>query len=395
VWPLAWYGAANALMRETVVADQRNLVRARPYFSEQDIADALRLIETCLRTGSLVLGPLATEFERKFADMAGARYAIAVSSGTAALEIGMRCMNVAGREVIVPTETFVASVNAVLLAGGRPVFAEILPDTLCLDVDDVARRITPKTAGVLVVHMAGLIQPDIEALRRLCEQRGLFLAEDAAHAPGARVGALRAGALGKFGCFSFYPTKLITTGEGGMITTDDPALDRLARSYRNHGANPNGADYVRVSANLRMSEITAALGIVQIAHLDEFIQKRCHLASRYARQLHGVRGLAHVPSPAERTHVFWNYIVMLAEGIDRSAVANRLSDVGVPSAWPYDPPCHLQPVFVKELGSREGDLPRSEEAMKRHLALPMHAVLTDDDVTFISNALIEALKPSR
>jgi perosamine synthetase len=377
------------------VAERRQLVRARPHFSEQEIAEALRMIEKCLRTGSLVMGPLATELEQSFAKKIGVRHAIAVSSGTAALEIGMRCMNVKGREVIVPTETFVASANAVLLAGGRPVFAEVRPDTLCLDVDDVARRITPKTAGVLVVHMAGLIQPDIDALAKLCDERGLFLAEDAAHAPGARMGPRSAGALGKFGCFSFYPTKLITTGEGGMLTTDDDAIDGLVRSYRNHGANSNGADYVRVSANLRMPEISAALGIVQLAHLAEFIEKRCHIASLYAKHLEGTKGLSTIPRPMEGRHVFWNYIVMLAEGIDRAAVAKRLSDVGVPSAWPYDPPCHLQPVFMKELGSHDGDLPHSERALKRHLALPMHVLLTDDDVSFISNALTEALHAER
>ncbi len=374
--------------------EKRKIVRARPYFAEEDIVEALRLIETCLRSGSLVMGPLATELERKFADAVGVRHAIAVNSGTAALEIGMRCMQLAGREVIVPTETFVASANSVLLAGGRPVFAEVRPETLCLDVDDVARRITPRTAGVLVVHMAGLVQPDIGALRDLCEKRGLFLAEDAAHAPGARIDAEHAGAFGRFGCFSFYPTKLMTTGEGGMLTTDDPAIDALARSYRNHGSNPEGADYVRVSANFRMSEITAALGLVQIARLDEFVKKRRDLARLYAKHLDGVRGLSLPPSDTTGAHVYWNYIVMLPEGTDRAGLAKRLGERGVPVAWPYDPPCHLQPVFMRELGCRAGDLPRSERSLQRHLALPMHVGLTDEDIAYVSNALLDTLSSS-
>lgn len=374
--------------------ERRRLVRARPHFSEADIAEALRLIETCLRSGSLVMGPLAAEFEKRFAEKVGVRHAISVSSGTAALEIGMRCMQLEGREVIMPTETFVASANAVLLAGGRPVFAEVRPETLCLDLDDVARRITPRTAGVLVVHMAGLVQPDIGALRTLCEERGLFLAEDAAHAPGARIGEEHAGAFGRFGCFSFYPTKVITTGEGGMLTTNDPALAALARSYRNHGANPEGADYVRISANFRMSEITAALGVVQVAHLEEFVEKRRSLARLYARHLEGARGLSLPPSDTTGAHVYWNYIVMLPEGTDRGKLAKRLGERGVPVAWPYDPPCHLQPVFMRELGYRAGALPRSERALSRHLALPMHVELTGEDIAYISGALIEALAPT-
>jgi dTDP-4-amino-4,6-dideoxygalactose transaminase len=337
------------------------------------------------------MGPLAAELEQTFARMAGVTHAIAVSSGTAALEIGMRCMQLDGREVIVPTETFVASANAVLLAGGRPVFAEVRPETLCLDIDDVARRITPRTAGVLVVHMAGLVQPDIHALRQLCEERGLFLAEDAAHAPGARIDRECAGAFGRFGCFSFYPTKLMTTGEGGMLTTNDAAIDTLARSYRNHGANPQGADYVRVSANFRMSEVTAALGLVQIARLEEFVQRRRELARLYAKHLEGARRLSLPPSDTTGAHVYWNYIVMLAEGTDRAGLAKRLGERGVPVAWPYDPPCHLQPVFMRELGCQAGDLPLSERALTRHLALPMHVGLTGEDIAYISNALSEAL----
>jgi perosamine synthetase len=370
----------------------RPILRTRPYFSEADIAETLRLVEQCLRSGVLVMGPLAAELERKFAEMTGVKHAVAVSTGTAALEIGLRCMELRGREVIVPTETFVASANAVLLAGGRPVFAEVRPDTLCLDLDDVVRRITPNTAGVMTVHMAGLIQPDIEALRGLCVDRGLFLVEDAAHAPGASVGGKRAGSFGQFGCFSFYATKVMTTGEGGMLTTNDAALAELARSYRNHGASLQGSDYTRVSANWRLPEVSAALGLVQLTHLDEFIERRCQIAQRYREELKAVRRLTLPPSDATLRHVYWNYIVMLEEGTDRSALARRLMDeFGVPVAWPYDPPCHLQPVFMRELGCRPGDLPQSERALRRHLALPMHVALTDDEVAHVARSLAVCL----
>ncbi len=220
------------------------------------------------------MGPSVEEFEQKFAHMAGVKHAIAVNSGTAALGIVTLCLGVRDREVIVPTETFVASANSVILAGGRPVFAEIHRDTLCLDLADVERRIGPKTAAVMAVHMAGLIQSDINALEEMCRKKNIALIEDAAHAIGASYNGRKAGGLGKAGCFSFYPTKVITTGEGGMITTDDSNISDIARSYRNHGAAPDNSMYERVSTNWRMTEISAVIGLSQLRHLDEFITKR-------------------------------------------------------------------------------------------------------------------------
>jgi dTDP-4-amino-4,6-dideoxygalactose transaminase len=295
----------------------RKVVRACPYIPDEDIQAILGLIEQSLRSGTLTMGPLVKDFEAQFAAMVGVKHAIAVSSGTAALQIALRCIGVAGREVIVPTETFVASANSVILAGGKPVFAEINPETLCLDFTDVERRITSKTTAVMIVHMAGLISPNIDYLVKLCERHGLALLEDAAHAHGASFGRRRAGSFGRAGCFSFYPTKVITAGEGGMITTNYDGLASMAGSLRNHGVNPKSDDYVRVSTNWRMPEANAAIGLVQLRRLNDFLDRRNEIAALYDRGLASIAGIRPLPTYPAVRHSYWNYIAMLDERIDR------------------------------------------------------------------------------
>lgn len=373
----------------------KRVVRARPFFPEPDIENILSLIRQSLCSGHLTNGEHVLEFERRFAASVGVKHAVAVNSGTAALEISLRAMDIVGREVIVPPETFVASANSVILAGGIPVFAEIHPDTYCLDLEDVARRITNKTAAVMLVHMAGLVVPDISRFQELCAQRGIDLIEDAAHAHGASFGGRRAGSFGRAGCFSFYPTKVITSAEGGMITTNDDSLAIRARSLRNHGANPNGSDYIEVSTNMRMPEPLAAIGLVQLARLDEFVEHRNAIASRYDAGILDIDGIRPLPAHGG-VHSYWNYLAVLSPGIDRSALARCLREqYGVDIAWPYDPPCHLQPVFQRVLGTKPGDLPLSEAALQRHVALPMHAALTLEDADYVLESLRVALSGIR
>jgi dTDP-4-amino-4,6-dideoxygalactose transaminase len=371
-------------------------VRARPYFPEPDIESILALIRQSLCSGHLTNGEHVREFERQFAAFVGVRHAIAVSTGTAALEISLRAMEISGEEVILPSETFVASANSIILAGGTPVFAEIHPDTYCLDIEDVERRITSRTAAVMLVHMAGLVVPNIGQLQELCALRGIDLIEDAAHAHGASHEGKRAGSFGRAGCFSFYPTKVITTAEGGMITTDDDALARTARSLRNHGANPDGPDYTLVSTNMRMAEPLAAIGLVQLGRLEEFVERRNAIAARYTSGLREIEGIHPLPVSGG-VHSYWNYLAVLEDGrISRAALAQRLqARYGVEIAWPYDPPCHLQPVFRRVLGSKPEDLPRTEALLRRHIALPMHSALTAEDAEYVLESLQGALSDLR
>jgi perosamine synthetase len=374
----------------------RRVARARPYFPDLDIENILALIRQSLCSGHLTNGEHVRELERRFAASIGVRHAIAVNTGTAALEISLRAMGISGKEVILPTETFVASANSIILAGGTPVFAEIHPDTYCLDVEDMERRITDKTAAVMLVHMAGLVAPNIGQFRELCARRGIALIEDAAHAHGASHAGKPAGSFGRAGCFSFYPTKVITTAEGGMITTDDDALASTARSLRNHGASPDGPDYTQVSSNMRMAEPLAAIGLVQLGRMDEFVERRNAVAARYTSGLREVEGIRPL-TVSGGVHSYWNYLAVLEdERISRAGLAQYLEErYGVEIAWPYDPPCHLQPVFRRVLGTKPGDLPRSEALLRHHIALPMHSALTGEDADYVLESLQGALSELR
>ncbi len=371
----------------------KQVQRNRPYIPDEDIPVILKLIEQSLRSGQLSRGPLVAEFERRFAVIVGVKHAIAVSSGTAALEIVLRCVGVEGKEVILPTETCAACGNAVVLAGGIPIFAEIKPDTLCLDIEDVERRIASRTAAIMMVYMAGLIPPNLEDFLELCSRKGIVFIEDAAHAHGSTFNQRHAGSFGIAGCFSFYATKVITSAEGGMITTNDDALAEKARSLRDHGVNLNGSGYIHISSNWRMSEPCAAIGLVQLERLNEFVDHRNEIANFYTRCLSTMKGIKPFPVFPKIRHSYWHYYAILDEKIDRQSFAHVLAhQFGVQTHWAYDPPCHLQPVFRDRFGYKPGDLPKSERILSHHIGLPMHVGLTMDDAAYVINSVESALR---
>lgn len=368
----------------------RRINMADPHFNAEDRLRIHREIDAIL-DNALSMGPNVQAFEREFAARVGVRHAIAMNSCTSALEAALLAHDVAGREVIVPAETFIATGMAVHLAGGVPVFAEISGDTLCLDLKDVESRVGAKTAGVILVHMAGLVTPDVEDFRRFCDERGLFLIEDAAHSPGARIGAREAGSFGHAGCFSFFPTKVITAGEGGMLTTDDDGIAAYARSFQHRGRDMHSKieRYAMPGRNVRMTEMAALLGRVQFARLDEFLARRRQLAAIYARQLSGVSGLRVIVPTAMESSSFWKVPLLLEHGLDRESITNRMGEAGIAVDWAYQPPLHLQPVFRALYGTTEGLLPRTEDLLGRHLCLPCHPRMTDDDACFVATKLKE------
>ena len=233
---------------------------ARVCFPAEDRAEILARIDEALTSGQLTLGPIGRDLEAQFAKRHATRHAIAVSSGTSALEIILRALGVEGREVLVPANTFFATAAAVVHAGARVRFVECNPATMAFDLDDVAARIGPDTAAVIAVHIGGLISPELPELAQLCEERGIALVEDAAHAHGSSLGGRPAGTFGVAAAFSFYPTKVIAGGEGGMIVTDDDTIDDEARVYRDQGKGSFLANFhTRMGANWRMSEPHAAI----------------------------------------------------------------------------------------------------------------------------------------
>ena len=369
---------------------------ARPVFPAADRAAIATLIDEALASGALTLGRLTRRFEEAFAARHQARHAVAVSSGTAALEIILRSLGVAGRDVVVPANTFFATAAAVVHAGATPVFADVDAATLALSPATVEAALarTDRCAGVIVVHIGGLVSPAVEDVAALCRSRGLFLVEDAAHAHGAGCGGRPAGSFGHAAAFSFYPTKVITAGEGGMIVTDDEALSDDARIYRNQGkASFAGGDHVRMGAAWRMSELHAAVGLVQLARLDEFISVRRRVAAQYDEALADLADSAALRplQPLNGDSNFYKYVAMLDRADRRSDLKRRLrDDHGVAlSGEVYATPLHRQPVFAAYAPSEP--LPVADDVCARHVCLPVHSDMGDDEVEQVVTGVRQVL----
>lgn len=374
------------------MSNQKPIAAARPLFEENDIAEITAGIADVLRGGRLILGKRAADVEQTYAARLGVSHAIGLSSCTAALEIAFRHCRVKGREVIVPTNTFVATAGAVLAAGGHPVFCDVDASDWCLDVDDTLGRMTSRTAAVVVVHIGGLIASGTERLRRECAQRGIVLIEDCAHAHGATLGDREAGSLGDIGCFSFYPTKVLTCGVGGLIATNDDELRKLARTLRHHGAGDSLEEIVHIGNDWILDEVHAVILANQLRRLNERLATRRALATRYDELLAGVAVERPRPMPGSNP-AWYKYAVLLPEGMDGTAVRARFKDdYAIEVGSLYCPPVHLMPAFRTALGTGPGMLPRAESLLPRQITLPMHAALTAEDVDRSVGALKEILR---
>ncbi len=358
-----------------------------PDIDESDI----RAVVEVLRSGRLALGPRAEEFERVLAARVGARYAVATSSGTTALHLIVRTLGLGpGDEVILPSFTFAATLNALLYEGVTPIFAEIERDHFCLCPDDAEGRITPRTRAIVAVDVFG--HP--AAWPRLTELAGrhrLALIDDACEALGASHGGVPVGSFGDAAAFAFYPNKPITTGEGGMIVTDREELAIAAQSLRNHGRRRTSAvlTHERLGYNYRLDEMSAALGLSQIARLDEKIAARERIADRYSAQLGDVAGIE-TPSPDPACSISWfAYVVLLAPETDRDRVIATMESRGVPVRT-YFPPLHREPYVQRRLAGPVA-LPITESIAARTLALPFHPGLTDGDIDRVVTTLRSAV----
>jgi dTDP-4-amino-4,6-dideoxygalactose transaminase len=360
---------------------------ARIVFSDTDRAEICRRVDEILRTGALTLGGNTRELEAAFAAAQEVRFAVAVCSGTAALEIILRSLEVAGREVIVPANTFAATAFAVIAAGGRPVFADVSAATLALSVETVTAALTEDTAAVVLVHIGGLITPEVEELRALCQRRGIPLVEDAAHAHGSSYAGTPAGSFGVANSFSFYPTKVITSGEGGMIVTADERIRDEAVAYRDQGkAGFHSNLHTRLGYAWRMSELHAAVALVHLRRLPEFLAVRRRVAARYDQALRGLAGVTPISPPPESASNYYKYVALLDPGIDRAAFKAEVKQrFGVALAGEvYEIPLHQQPVFGQ---LRHGRLPVAEDVCARQICLPVHSDMTDAEVERVLTAV--------
>ncbi|MBI2723500.1 MAG: DegT/DnrJ/EryC1/StrS aminotransferase family protein [Chloroflexi bacterium] len=367
---------------------------AKIYVPEEDRREILAAIDACLESGQLTLGKHGAAFEEAFAQTAGSRHAIAVSSGTSALEIIFRALGVEGGEVVVPTNTFFATPAAIQHAGGMVRFAECDPATYAIDVDHAKSLLGPNTRAVVIVHIGGVISPRIAELKAACDAAGVPLVEDAAHAHGSTLDNRPAGSFGVAAAFSFYPTKVITAGEGGMIATSDDRINEEARIYRDQGkAGFTSNFHTRLGNNWRLSEPHAVIGRTQLRRLPEFIRARRRVAEVYDRMLPGT-GFTPLGEPKGVVSNYYKYIAMPPVGVDRSALKKRLREryeVGL-SGEVYEAPCHLQPVFGPYA---EGMLPVAEALCRRHVCLPVSAVMSDDDAEYVVESMVKALADVR
>ena len=361
------------------------------YFPDEDRKQILTAIDECLRTGQLTLGKYVKAFEDKFAKMVGTRYAIAVNSGTSSIEIPLRIFGVKGKEIIVPTNTFFATPAAVLHAGARVRFVDVDPQTFSIDVESFEQAIGPETVGVIVVHIAGIVTPRMAEIQEICKQHGLWFLEDAAHAHGACYNGRMAGTFGRAASLSFFPTKVITSAEGGMIATDDVKVYEEALIYRDQGKAESSSNFhTRLGYNWRMSEPHAIIGISQLARLQEFTVARSHIATIYDRGLKNTPGVQAFRLPEGCLSNYYKYIALLEKGVDRSLLKKQLREryqVGL-SGEVYDIPCHQQPIFRPYSA---GEFPNAEDICRRHICLPIYSNMTDNEAEYVLFALKSAL----
>ena len=358
---------------------------ARPYFSEQDISEIKEAVGRILDSGVLILGPYVEELEKKFAHYIGVKHALALSSCTSALEVAMRYFNVNGYEVIVPTNTFIACPNSVVFAGGKPAFADIDPNTYSVNIETVFKKTSDKTKGIMAVHLGGLPIEDIRAIKEECEKKSLFLIEDCSHAHGATLNGKKAGSFGDVGCFSLMATKIITSGLGGLLTTDDDSLYEYALTLRN-SASGKSCNFEYIASDWMMSEISAAIALKQLGNIERYIDARNSLALRYKEHLGSIKELSfHEPSSKIR-QTNYKFLATLDKNVVKDKLVSSARKKGIEIGTLYEKPCHMQPIYQK-IGCKAGDCPVSEEALKHQIALPMHVKLNDNDIETVCSFL--------
>lgn len=365
-----------------------------------DEADVEAVVEV-LRSDWLTTGPKVAAFEAAFAEVAGTAHAVALSSGTAALHAMIAALGIGpGDEVIVPSMTFAATANSALFQGATPLFADIDPDTLLIDPASVAARITPATRAVIAVDYAG--QPcDYSALRAITEPRGIHLLADACHSLGGTLDGRPAGALAEMSAFSLHPVKPVTSGEGGMVTTDDGDLAETMRRFRNHGIasdhrarEAEGTWFYTMETlgyNYRLSDIQCALGLSQLKKLGEWTARRRAIAECYDEAFADLPNVTPLALRADAESAWHLYVIRLADGIDRKGVFEALRGRGVGVNVHYIP-VHLHPYYRERLGTALGLCPVAEAAYERILSLPIFPAMSDGEVARVIDAVNDSVE---
>jgi perosamine synthetase len=364
---------------------RRTIPIAKPVLGREEVEAVKKVFES----GILVQGERIKLFEREFAEYVDVEHAVAMANGTLALDATLRALKLGpGDEVVTSAFSFVASSNCVLFQGAKPVFAEIDPKSFNIEPSDVAEKITAKTKAIIPVHLFG--QPaEMDALKEIAEDQRIALVEDAAQSHGAEYKGQKVGGLGSIGCFSFYATKNMTTGEGGMVTTNNKELARKVRLLRNHGETGK-YHHVILGYNYRMSEASAAVGSVQLKKLDKSNDRRRKNANILTTEIKKISGLTPPYVKNGVKHVFYQYVVRVEEDypLERDKLAEHLKKKGVGVAVHYPTPIYAQPLY-KDLGYGKTVCPVAEDASRRVLSLPVHPSVNKEDIAYILDVLKE------
>ena len=373
-----------------------------PYGRQCIDDDDIQAVIDVLKSDWLTTGPCVESFEKAFTQQVGAKHAVAVSSGTAGLHAAIFALDIKpGDDVIVPAMTFAASANCVVFQGGTPVFADVEPDTLLIDPSDVERKITKNTKAVIAVDYAG--QPcDYDALKKITDRHGIALVDDACHALGAGYKNTPVGSIADISAFSFNPVKHITTGEGGMITTNDAELAQRMRIFRNHGITTDHRqresqgswfyEMVDLGFNYRLTDFQCALGISQLKKLPEWVRRRQAIAGLYDEAFDSLDSVWPLWLKNDVAHAYHLYVVRLKltrMALDRSTVFRMLRDMGIGVNVHYVP-VHLHPFYRKRFHTGPGMCPVAEKVYEQIISLPLFPGMSDADVLIVIDAVRKA-----
>jgi perosamine synthetase len=374
-----------------------------PYGRQTLDDEDIKAVVEVLRSDWLTTGPKVGEFEEALARYVGAKYAVAVSSGTAALHCAMYALGIGvGDEVIVPNMTFAATANCVVYQGGTPVFADVIGDTLLLDPLEVEKKITLRTKAIIAVDYAG--QPcDYDALKEIADRHHLLLVADACHSLGATYRERSVGSLAALSVFSFHPVKHITTGEGGMITTDNEEYAKRMEIFRNHGITTDhrqrGAqgswfyEMTDLGHNYRITDFQCALGMSQLQKLPRWLERRRAIARQYDEAFAEIKGIKPLAVREDVRHAYHLYVVrMEQDGADRATFFQALRSRGIGVNVHYIP-VHLHPFYQNHFGTGRGLCPVGEAAYEQILSLPMYPAMTDEDIKIVINTVRDLIEP--
>ncbi len=369
----------------------KKIPASKASFSEDDISYITEHFKGILSGNSyLSQYKYSQQFEKEFAEYVGTDFAVTCNSGTSALELIFRALEIKGKEVILPSNTFIATANAIMNAGGVLIFADC-DDTMCLDYEDAISKVTSNTVAICNVHIGGIVSNSSLKLSEYCKENNINYVEDAAQAHGSSNKGKNAGTLGIAAGFSFYSTKVMTSGEGGIVTTNDEKLVNKMKSMREFGKEKKGTltnYHTSIGYNWRMPEVSALMAIKQLESLDYFIKKRSEISSIYDSILENVKGISKINPPKDSRFNHFKYILIL-EGLSREVFHTKMEEKGIElSGYIYEIPLHKQPVFSEY---QNISLPKTEKFCSKHVCLPIYPLLNTKDAEFIAENTIKIL----